>query len=130
MVLLLLLSINGHNLARVGNNSDRGFAGVLAADAEREDGADPDADPEAFYDPETDADYDTLEEARGLTEKERVAGFYARGYTWPPKEDSYSPNTPGWKRLMKDRILQIERDLPGDTDKKYEAYIQASLLVL
>ena len=40
-----------------------------------------------------------------LSETERLEGYYARNYTWPPK---FHPNTPGWSNLMAERFEQGE----------------------
>mmetsp|Transcript_23033 Transcript_23033/g.54378 ORF Transcript_23033/g.54378 Transcript_23033/m.54378 type:complete len:363 (+) Transcript_23033:52-1140(+) len=58
--------------------------------------------------------------AGGLTERDRVAEFYARNYTWPPR--MFSPDTPGWRNLMEHRLRQVaEMD---DPDQRYEGYVQ------
>jgi hypothetical protein len=59
-----------------------------------------------------------------LKEKDRLAGWKERGYDWPPSR--FVPDTPGWRRLMTARFAQIERDLPVDSNDRYEAFIQTA----
>lgn len=61
-----------------------------------------------------------LSAASALTEPERVEGFYARNYTWPPV---FKPNTPGWSKLFKERLEQVHEI--DDLDRRYEGYMQA-----
>ena len=44
-----------------------------------------------------------------LTEEFRMAEYHKRNYTWPLPE--FRPNTEGWKKLMTDRLAQIQ-ELP------------------
>jgi hypothetical protein len=55
-----------------------------------------------------------------LVESERAAEYYARNSTWPPK---IVPDTPGWKRLMMERLEQVHEI--DDLGRRYEGYIQA-----
>ena len=52
-------------------------------------------------------------------ESERVTEYYARNNTWPPK---IVPDTPGWKRLMTERLEQVHEI--DDLGRRYEGYIQ------
>ena len=51
-----------------------------------------------------------------LTEEERVRGWSARGYKWPP---TYLPNKTGWKRLFDRRFRQLERIDIGNNEEMY-----------
>lgn len=50
----------------------------------------------------------TLYSCRALREDERLEEYRKRGYTWPPKEEEYVPNTKEWKERSKHRLHQIE----------------------
>jgi hypothetical protein len=54
-----------------------------------------------------------------LTEAERLAGYHARNYTWPPK---FIPDSPGWSKLMMERLEQVAEI--DDYDRKFEGYVQ------
>jgi hypothetical protein len=53
-----------------------------------------------------------------MTEEERVDGYHARNYTWPPP--TFVPNTPGWTATMDQRLSQIAH-MPN-ASHRYEAY--------
>ena len=54
-----------------------------------------------------------------MTETERLEGYHARNHTWTPR---YVPNTPGWSKLMTERLEQVhEIDV---YDRKFEGYVQ------
>jgi hypothetical protein len=55
-----------------------------------------------------------------LLESERVDCYYDRNYRWPPP--LYVPETPGWRRLMLNRIEQIAEIPTGGP--RYQAYVQ------
>lgn len=44
--------------------------------------------------------------AAGRTEQERLDAYFARNYTWPIPQ--FKPNTPGWDKLMRHRLRQVE----------------------
>ena len=54
------------------------------------------------------------------TEVERLEQFNARNYTWPVRE--FQPNTPGWDKLMRHRLRQVEEI--EDRQSRWEGYIQ------
>ena len=48
----------------------------------------------------------TLVDAAGRrTEEERIALYHERNHTFPPEK--YTPETPGWRRLMDHRLRQV-----------------------
>ncbi len=58
--------------------------------------------------------------AAGRTEQERLNSYFARNYTWPIPQ--FQPNTPGWDRLMRHRLRQVE-EIENDTNR-FEGYAQ------
>lgn len=55
-----------------------------------------------------------------LSEEDRVQAYHDRGYQWPLQ--SVVPDTPGWKKLMTERLQQVQ-EIPDDSDR-FEAYAQ------
>lgn len=55
----------------------------------------------------------------GLTYEEWRAGADARGHTWPVPDDRFQPNTPEWKQLMRDRIMQAQAYPNDDRNQKF-----------
>jgi hypothetical protein len=53
-----------------------------------------------------------------ITEEERIEGYHARNYSWPPSK--YVPDTPGWRALKAHRFTQISF-IPDAADR-YQAY--------
>jgi hypothetical protein len=62
----------------------------------------------------------------GMTELQRLEEHFRRyGDDWPPE---YIPNTPGWKKLMDQRLRQVlEID---DRVSKYDGFMQVSFSFL
>jgi hypothetical protein len=58
-----------------------------------------------------------------LTESDREEEYHFRNYTWPIPDEGYTPNTPGWVKLMQTRFKQVE-EIPDSLDR-YEGYIQS-----
>ena len=46
-----------------------------------------------------------VDAARRRTEEERIALYHERNHTFPPEK--YTPETPGWRRLMDHRLRQV-----------------------
>jgi hypothetical protein len=76
------------------------------------------------YDDAEDYNDDDAKEPLNLEEADRMAGWIERNYTWPPSR--FVPETAGWRRLMTDRFVQIERDLAPDTDARFEAFVNTA----
>lgn len=57
--------------------------------------------------------------ALALTESERLQGYHARNYTWPPK---FIPPNAGWSKLMMERLEQVAEI--DDYNQKFEGYVQ------
>jgi hypothetical protein len=57
-----------------------------------------------------------------LKEHERKEEYFRRNYTWPPRENDFIPNTPGWRSLMEHRFRQVE-EIKNRHDR-YEGFIQ------
>eukprot|EP00565_Helicotheca_tamesis_P003132 CAMPEP_0185723832 /NCGR_PEP_ID=MMETSP1171-20130828/538_1 /TAXON_ID=374046 /ORGANISM="Helicotheca tamensis, Strain CCMP826" /LENGTH=359 /DNA_ID=CAMNT_0028391587 /DNA_START=64 /DNA_END=1143 /DNA_ORIENTATION=+ len=56
-----------------------------------------------------------------LDEGERVREYHRRGHTWPPREEDFVPNTPGWRKIMERRLEQlVSIENGGD---KYNGYM-------
>jgi hypothetical protein len=53
-----------------------------------------------------------------ITEEERIEGFHARNYSWPPSK--YVPDTPGWRALKAQRFTQISH--LTNAEDRYQAY--------
>ncbi len=58
-----------------------------------------------------------------MVESERLLVYNERGYTWPPKEDEYTPSTPGWRKLFERRFRQLD-EIDGDRNS-YNGYMSA-----
>lgn len=58
-----------------------------------------------------------------LDESERLLVYEERGYTWPPQEHEYTPNTPGWRKLFERRFRQLD-EVDGDNNS-YNGYMSA-----
>jgi hypothetical protein len=54
-----------------------------------------------------------------MIEEERVKGYHARNYTWPPSK--YVPETPGWRALMEQRVTQVSHI--SNIHDRYQAYV-------
>lgn len=59
-----------------------------------------------------------------LIEHDRVAEYKKRGHAWPPRDDEYTPNTPGWRETYQRRFNQIDCIDTGKSDT-YQAYVTA-----
>mmetsp|Transcript_22073 Transcript_22073/g.44265 ORF Transcript_22073/g.44265 Transcript_22073/m.44265 type:complete len:369 (-) Transcript_22073:440-1546(-) len=57
-----------------------------------------------------------------IYENERIDEFHRRGYVWPPKEEDYVPNTPGWRKLHERRFEQLSH-LGADDTGLYDGYM-------
>jgi hypothetical protein len=55
-----------------------------------------------------------------FAEEERIAEYHRRGHTWPIQE--FVPNTEGWVRLMKQRLVQVQSI--EDRGPKYNAFFE------
>jgi hypothetical protein len=60
-----------------------------------------------------------------LVEDDRVAEYYKRNYTYPL--ENYTPNTPGWRKLMEERFKQVEE--LDDAGKRYEGTSKSNVVV-
>jgi len=60
-----------------------------------------------------------------LSEPDRVEQWYVMGNTWPPTwaEKNGQAESPGYRKLMEDRDMELQRDLPG-SDERWENYMQ------
>ena len=59
---------------------------------------------------------------------ERLQGYQKRGYQWPVLE--FVPNTPGWKKLMEDRLEQISNiEDPAERFKGYTATMYSGIVI-
>uniref|UniRef100_A0A7S2E5N1 Alpha-ketoglutarate-dependent dioxygenase AlkB-like domain-containing protein n=1 Tax=Ditylum brightwellii TaxID=49249 RepID=A0A7S2E5N1_9STRA len=56
-----------------------------------------------------------------LDEGERVKEYNRRGHVWPPRDEDYVPNTPGWRRLMERRFSQVMS--VENTGDKYNGFM-------
>jgi hypothetical protein len=56
------------------------------------------------------------------TEEERRLEYSKRGHTWPLRE--YTPNTEGWRQLMDRRFSQIRALPTGDSQGKWDGFIE------
>jgi hypothetical protein len=54
------------------------------------------------------------------TEVERLEQFFARNHSWPVRQ--FQPNTPGWDKLMRHRLRQVEEI--EDRQGRFEGYVQ------
>jgi hypothetical protein len=58
----------------------------------------------------------------------RVQGYNDRGYQWPVPE--FVPNTPGWKKLMEDRLEQVSAiEDASERFKGYTATMYSALVI-
>ncbi|VEU35310.1 unnamed protein product [Pseudo-nitzschia multistriata] len=58
----------------------------------------------------------------------RLQGYQKRGYQWPVLE--FVPNTPGWKKLMEDRLEQISNiEDPAERFKGYTATMYSGIVI-
>ena len=58
-----------------------------------------------------------------LLEADRLEAYHARNYTWPPREEDYTPNTPGWRKIFQRRFRQLDK--LGSEKNSYNGYITA-----
>jgi hypothetical protein len=56
-------------------------------------------------------------------EVDRVAEYHRRGYSWPPLESEFVPATPGWMKLLQNRLGQVDLLTAGGDDDVYNAYL-------
>jgi hypothetical protein len=56
-----------------------------------------------------------------LKEHERQEEYERRGHVWPPKDEDYTPNTPGWRKLNQRRFEQLTHI--EDTGYSYDGYM-------
>jgi len=56
-----------------------------------------------------------------LAENERVEEYKKRGHVWPPKNEDFVPNTPGWRKIMMRRLEQVHHI--EDTAHKYNGFM-------
>ena len=61
-----------------------------------------------------------LSTASSFTEEERLEEYRARGYKWPVEK--FEPDTPGWKKLMTERLKQVSEI--QDRSDRFEGYAQ------
>ena len=58
----------------------------------------------------------------------RLQGYKDRGYQWPVPE--FIPNTPGWNKLMEDRLEQVSHiEDPAERFKGYTATMYSGLVI-
>jgi hypothetical protein len=63
-----------------------------------------------------------------ITELERLEGYHARNYSWPPPK--YVPDTPGWTELKARRFTQIANmGSAGDRYQGYATMIKSGFLI-
>jgi len=60
-----------------------------------------------------------LKGSLGLMEEDRLQEYKARNYTYP--FEKYVPDTPGWGKLMKRRLRQME--FVKDSNDRYNGFI-------
>lgn len=66
--------------------------------------------------------------ASPLESQRRLEGYMNRGYEWPVQE--FVPNTPGWKKLMEDRLGQIATiEDPSERFKGYTATMYSGMVI-
>ena len=59
---------------------------------------------------------------------DRLQGYKDRGYRWPVRE--FVPNTPGWNKLMEDRLEQIASiEDPSERFKGYTTTLYSGLVI-
>jgi len=58
-----------------------------------------------------------------IPDEERIEGFRQRNYSWPIPNGRIVPNTPGWDRLMRQRIRQVEAMETPHKTEKYDAWV-------
>jgi hypothetical protein len=54
-----------------------------------------------------------------MNEQDRLAEYHARNYSWPLPQ--VNPNTPGWDKLMRRRLAQVER--VQNDDDRYNGWV-------
>jgi len=54
-----------------------------------------------------------------LLESDRMDEYHQRNYVWPPRENDYTPNTPGWRKISDRRMEQ----LPAVKEGSYDGYM-------
>lgn len=57
-----------------------------------------------------------------LLESDRMDEYRRRGHQWPPKDDDFTPNTPGWRKFFRRRIEQLR----SVKDHVYDGYMITS----
>jgi hypothetical protein len=65
-----------------------------------------------------------------IVEEDRVAEYHRRGYNWPPLDSEFVPPTPGWKKLLRRRLEQVDLLEMGGQDDVYNAYLTTLSSVL
>lgn len=60
-----------------------------------------------------------------IPDEDRKAGFAANNYSWPIPEGKIVPHTPGWDKLMRRRIQQVEALQGHHQGTKYDAWVAA-----
>jgi hypothetical protein len=64
-----------------------------------------------------------------LVESDRLQVYHDQGYSWPPREEEYTPNTPGWRRIFERRFRQLDGvDTKNNSYNGYMAAIHSGLL--
>jgi hypothetical protein len=58
-----------------------------------------------------------------LIETDRLAEYHARNYTWPPRDEDYTPNTPGWRKIFERRFRQLNK--LGGGRETYNGFMSA-----
>lgn len=71
----------------------------------------------------------TYRNAPSVSESQaRIRGYQNRGYKWPITE--FVPNTPGWNKLMEDRLEQISTiETPSERFKGYATTLYSGLVI-
>ena len=59
--------------------------------------------------------------AQGLQEEDRLNEYHTRGYQWPPREDEFQPNIPGFRKIFDRRFSQLRQI--EDRGLRYNGYM-------
>ena len=59
--------------------------------------------------------------AQRLDENDRMKEYNERGYQWPPREDEFQPNIPGFRKIFDRRFSQLRH--MEDSTSRYNGYM-------
>jgi len=65
--------------------------------------------------------FTNIHESNALIESERIEEYNRRGHQWPPRQEDYTPPTPGWKEINERRFTQLEGI--EATGESYDGYM-------